>query len=170
MDERWKPVVGFEGRYEVSDLGRVRSLMMPTGTGRRCRAEPLVLKPRSSRSGHLRVCLGRRTDRLIHRLVLAAFRGPCPNGFDGSHLNGKPADNRLVNLVWESRADNFARKREHRTHNGGEANPRAKLKQSDVDAIHRACKAGETQTSVARRYGVAQSTVSRIRRGLRWAG
>lgn len=90
----WLPVVGYEGRYEVSDDGRVRN------------AAGDALKPRIDHNGYVRVVLysGSRTSRreyLIHRLVCRAFHGPAPaDRPDVNHLNGTKADNAAANLEW----------------------------------------------------------------------
>jgi hypothetical protein len=115
--ERWLPVVGYEGRYEVSDQGRVKSVARPDARGRR-RAEK-YLSPRVGARGHLSVALyaeGARDDRQIHTLVLTAFVGPCPRGMEGCHWNDTPADNRLENLRWDTRSANVADSIRNGTH------------------------------------------------------
>lgn len=106
-DERWRPVVGYEGHYEVSDQGRVRSYVRQQQAGR-------ILRPRASKSRDHRnpgwtVALfrgGRRENHLIHRLVLTAFVGPCPEGMEGCHWNDDASDNRLSNLRWDTHSAN----------------------------------------------------------------
>lgn len=113
MTEEWRPVVGFEGLYEVSDQGRVRSAPRPKTRGG-------LLRPGGHRSGHLHVVLsraGRVCTRQVHRLVLEAFTGPCPEGQECRHLNGDPADNRHVNLCWGTRSENVQDMIRHGTHN-----------------------------------------------------
>jgi hypothetical protein len=105
--ERWLPVVGYEGRYEVSDQGRVKSIARPDSRGRR-RAER-YLRPRRGARGHLSVALyagAVRDDRQVHNIVLTAFVGRCPEGLEGCHWNDTPADNRLENLRWDTRSAN----------------------------------------------------------------
>jgi hypothetical protein len=96
--ERWLPVVGFEGLYEVSDLGRVKSHR---------RGAPRILRPGPSNYGHLSVVLGRGNTRMVHRLVLEAFAGPCPRGHESLHGDGGPTDNKLSNLRWGTRTENI---------------------------------------------------------------
>lgn len=107
MGENWLPVVGHEGRYEVSDLGRVKSLSRLDASGRR-RTERLLAQRRQP-SGHLTVALyanRARQDVQVHWLVLEAFIGPRPEGLDGCHWDDDPANNRLDNLRWDTRAAN----------------------------------------------------------------
>ena len=111
--EIWKPVVGHEGAYEVSDLGRVRSLdrrvrLVTLQAGETTRlVKERVLRPGPTRSGHVSVAIGKGNSRLVHRLVLEAFVGPCPDGCEVLHLNHDPADNRLVNLKYGTRSENL---------------------------------------------------------------
>ena len=109
MYEKWLPVVGYEGLYEVSWSGRVRNAR----TGR-------VLSPTRNTTGYLKVALhaaGRRRDSLVHRLVLEAFEGPCPEGMEACHENGDPHDNVWDNLRWDSRSSNMRDRVRHGTHN-----------------------------------------------------
>lgn len=115
--EEWRPVPGFEG-YEVSDLGRVRSVdrIVTTRTGIR-RYQGQMLAPTASREGYLKVNLGRVKTAWVHRLVLAAFVGPCPEGQECCHNDGDPTHNKLSNLRWASHAENMLDRVRHGTHN-----------------------------------------------------
>jgi HNH endonuclease/NUMOD4 motif len=118
--ERWLPVTGWDN-YEISNRGRVRSMArwIRTANGRRFQAE-MILRPGAGRLGHLHVQLcaeGRRTNKLIHRLVLEAFAGPCPPGMETRHLNGDPHDNRWPeNLVYGTKSENKYDSVRHGTH------------------------------------------------------
>lgn len=113
MTDRWLPIPGWEGMYEVSDAGRVRSVdrMVPSnlpGKMRICRGQ--MMKGFSlPDTDHRLVWLSRNGDsygRLIHRLVLEAFVGPCPPGMEGCHRNDTATDNSLTNLRWDTRSAN----------------------------------------------------------------
>ena len=122
MAERWLPTVGYEGCYEVSDQGGVRSLDRTVERrGARARLAGKRLSPSDAHpSGHLYVHLyqnGHGATHQVHRLVMAAFVGPCPDGMEVRHLNGDPADNRLVNLTYGTRAENARDQVEHGVHN-----------------------------------------------------
>ena len=106
--EQWKPVSGFEGKYEVSDFGRIRSL----GYEVKCYGgakvvKPRILKPFATRSGYLEVSLGRKNKRLVHRLVAEAFIANPENKSDVNHRNLIKTDNRVSNLEWSTRGENM---------------------------------------------------------------
>lgn len=118
--EQWRPVVGYEGAYEVSDRGQVRSLPRPHASGR-------ILRPgRANKFGHLHVSLwlnGSGKSRLVHHLVLEAFTGPRPDPppgckrIEARHLDGNPAKNLLSNLAWGTSGENKRDAVTHGTHN-----------------------------------------------------
>lgn len=109
-NEKWLPVVGYPD-YEVSDHGRVRSLT-------RIKDHPVngwityrgkVLKQQQMKSGHFRIMLVNDSGaqgNLVHRLVLTAFVGPCPDGMEACHWDDDPANNLLSNLRWDTRSAN----------------------------------------------------------------
>lgn len=105
--ETWLPVPGYEGLYEVSDLGRIKSLKQP---GPRRRNTDLII-PGVARStgGHMVVTFyknSRAAQRRIHQIVLETFVGACPDGLEVRHLNDVPSDNRLSNLAYGTRSEN----------------------------------------------------------------
>lgn len=110
--ERWLPVVGYEGFYEVSDEGRVRSLRrsVPAKNGRMQVVPGGVLKQsKLGNTPYLKVALCRdrtQTTRSVHSLVLEAFVGPRPEGMEACHGFGGQQDNRLVNLRWDTLSEN----------------------------------------------------------------
>lgn len=112
--ESWLPVVGYEGYYEISSYGRVRSLdrviVRSDGRTRRFRGQMMrrfmdsqgrYLQVRLQRDGH-----GRTLS--VHRMELEAFRGPCPEGMESCHENDIQIDNRLENLRWDTKPANAA--------------------------------------------------------------
>lgn len=103
MIEQWRPVVGFEDLYAVSDQGRVRRIGRSRGT----RPDP-IMGARLSKKGYARVSLHdgpRIKDVLVHKLVLTTFVGEQPDLFC-NHKNGIKADNRLANLEWVTAQQN----------------------------------------------------------------
>lgn len=116
--ERWASVRGYEGLYEVSDLGRVKALARNTTDrlGRRLTVKEVVRKPFAQKSGHLRVKLtkdGSSKTAAVHRLVLEAFVGPCPEGMECLHKDDIPSNNRLDNLRWGTRLENHQDRRKN---------------------------------------------------------
>jgi hypothetical protein len=172
--EIWKPVVGYEGLYEVSDLGRVRSLWRSNGCGRVRRSEPFVLREGKSSNGYVAVTLckdGAERRISIHRLVLTAFVGPCPSGMEAAHSDGVRANCGLTNLSWKSHRDNIADKVAHGTQQVGERNPAALLTRDDVVAIRRDYRRGcrtSGAPALGRRYGVSPSAILAVVHGVNW--
>lgn len=168
---RWRPIVGYEGYYEVSDDGQVRSLWKRVGPSAHLTKQPVrVLNPGLS-AGYVTVSLhrdGKRATKRIHVLVLEAFRGPRPDGFDASHLNGDRSDNRIENLIWESRRANLQRQRGHGTAPIGAQAPTAKLDEPAVQQIRRRLLRGESHSSVAKRFGVSRPHISGIASNRYW--
>jgi hypothetical protein len=121
--ERWLPVMGYEGYYEVSDLGRVRSVerVVVFTDGRSKVARGRLLSPQlHPRHRRFYVDLWRDnagTKFPVSRLVLAAFRGvPPAEASHGCHNNGDSRDDRLVNLRWDSQSANLFDAVRHGTH------------------------------------------------------
>lgn len=110
MTEMWKPAPGYEGKYEVSDLGNVRSLPQRVGCPNGFRVRPgKVLSKNRINSGYEIVHLyhgEKRTALLVHRLVVTAFIGEIPSGMTVNHKNGIKTDNRASNLEVLSYTDN----------------------------------------------------------------
>jgi len=100
MEEQWKPVEGYEYRYAVSNLGRVKRV-----------DNGLILKPWSTPAGYVAVGLyhdwrGHRTARLVGHLVTNAFLGPIPAGLCRNHIDGDKTNNRLDNLEYVTLSEN----------------------------------------------------------------
>lgn len=119
--EKWNPVVDYEGLYSISTLGRVRSeqriAQRSDGTTQTVHAR--ILRSVADSKGYLRVNLFRANvgvTRYVHLMVMAAFVGPLPDDLETRHLNGNPKDNRLANLVYGTRSENFLDAVRHGTH------------------------------------------------------
>lgn len=168
--EIFKPVKGFEGYYEVSNKGRVKSL--PRYTVDR-QLVGRFLKPYKNKLGYLTCVLCKDASihpQLIHRLVGGAFVKR-PNGKDFiNHKNSNRADNRAENLEWCTTLENVHHKiyvAGH--HQRGDRHPRVKLKESEVLSIHRKYKNGShTYQSLGDEYGVLDTTIFKIIRRLTW--
>ena len=110
--ENWRPVVGWEGFYSVSDVGRVRSedrtIIRADGVAVHLKGQ-LMSPVRKNRTGHHCVALmrnSRPTHAFVHRLVLEAFVGPRPDGMVGCHWDDNPDNNRVENLRWATVSEN----------------------------------------------------------------
>lgn len=115
MNEEWRPALGFEGRYEVSSLGRVASLPTRTWPTRRLLSVSFAKK----RGGYARVVLrrdGKQFARPVHVLVCEAFHGVRPDGMQVRHLDGQVLNNAATNLAWGTAAENERDKVRHGTH------------------------------------------------------
>lgn len=102
-DETWKPIPGYEGRYEVSDMGRVRSLDRDVTykDGRRGRRKGQCLRGSYHKShGYVVISLDSTDKRVLHRLVADAFLPETQFKETVNHINGDKLDNRACNLEW----------------------------------------------------------------------
>lgn len=169
--ERWVPISGFEWRYEVSDLGRVRSLQFK---GRQ-RSVPLVLRDYAAGAGYRFVGLfdGEHFHQTyVHRAVLTAFTGPPAEGVQGAHLDGCKTNNVLANLVWATPLENHAHKVLHGRTLRGERGSNVRLTADQVRLCRRRYVAGDRTNgarALAREFGVCQPHMSAILSGKRWA-
>lgn len=172
--EVWLPVDGYEGRYEVSSLGCVRSVPRTefTKAGHRRTVKGGILAPQKNHDGYLMVGIilnGRRKFSSIHRLVCKAFHGP-PTLLhnEAAHLDGDRANARADNLKWVSKIENHSHRRLHGTHGAGEKHPRAKLTNSDVMLALELLAIGHTCKQVGARLGVSGSAIEDIKKRKNW--
>ena len=113
-EEIWKPIQGYEGYYEISSHGNVKSLdrtiKSKTGWTRFCPKRKMTA--REAGKGYLIVGLSKNgitSSVSIHRATLSVFRGSCPEGCEGSHIDGDKTNNRIDNLLWETHKENMLR-------------------------------------------------------------
>ena len=109
-NEEWRDVVGYEGLYQVSDQGRVKSLerKVPKWDGERTVKER-ILKPAPTKYGYLQFNLyagGKQKALTVHRLVCEAFHENPDNKQEVNHINENKTDNRACNLEWCTRTEN----------------------------------------------------------------
>ena len=114
MDEIWKNVVGYEGLYLVSNLGRVKNIRYKhgskvAGVEGKIVVRDKILKPFSTSKGYMHIELsklnGESKTFKVHRLVMEAFTSPCSD-MQVNHINGIKSDNRLENLEWVTQSEN----------------------------------------------------------------
>jgi hypothetical protein len=177
MQETWKPVVGYEDLYEVSDLGRVRSLDRVIekqsrwpGVRVTCALQTCVLKATNDTKGYPQVTLSK--DGVVayfrvHQLVLRHFVGEPPEHQEARHMNGVRSDNRLNNLCYGTRKENHADKNRHGTALKGEDLHNAKLTEFGVRVIRRLV-GSLTGREIANIFGVGPMTISRVKNSGSW--
>lgn len=169
--EEWRPVVGYEGWYEVSDQGRVRSVerVVPNGKGgtKRMKSKMMTCTGRKSqRYLFVTLCKNNKAKRcLVHRLVLEAFIGPCPKGMETLHGNGGQYDNSLSNLCWGTKEENARDKWLQGSMPHGENHSRSKLTADQVRSIRNDERSYE---NIAKFYGVSKSCISLIKGNRNW--
>lgn len=168
MEECWKPVVGYEGFYEVSNYGRVRR----TGRGRGA-SVGTVLVATAQNSGHQKVNLSRsnevRTYR-VHTLVLEAFVGPRPKNMEARHFPDRdPVNNKLTNLQWGTLAENQADRVVHGTDSRGEKRWNAKLCEVDIERVFDLRRMGCSQQKIASWLTCSRPLISLILSKKRWS-
>jgi hypothetical protein len=172
--EEWRAVVGYEGYYEVSDHGRVRSIDrvvgQPGNTPKRLRGKILKPTPSSGKHLHLCVCLYRNSPERkgetmrVHSLVAAAFIGPRPDGLQVCHNNGDGHDNRASNLRYDTPLANTHDRKLHGTYwptswathckRGHEYTPENTISRNNSKGprlITRSCRTCDTEGKRARR-------------------
>jgi len=190
VNEKWKAIPGYEGYYDVSDLGRIRSctrlVRHPYG-GVAVKKGRILTKGRIW-SGYETINLSREgvaRRKSVHRIVCETFLGPPPSPrHQVCHINGKRDDNRAVNLRWGTAKENQEDKIRHGTlptgyRNGkytkpestprGEQHGNSKLSENQVRAIrklHATYNISERLLAVV--TGVSKSQVQNILRGRQW--
>jgi hypothetical protein len=164
--EEWRPIEGWP-RYQVSSLGRVCCVAPPSW-----HVSPGIMKGWKTKAGYIAIQLsheGRTATIFVHRLVCAAFHGPCPTPeHQVCHNDGTRDNNREDNLRWGTATDNNRDTSIHGRSMRGEKCHRARLTDEIVRDIRRRVSAGERQSELARAYGIRDSHVSRIVARKQW--
>ena len=169
MNEIWKPVVDYEGWYEVSSFGRVRRTTpgKSTYSGR-------ILANWSKYDGYL--CIELRKNNkgrqfVVHRLVAEAFIGSCPEGKEANHKDGNKHNNIPENLEYVTPSENqyHAYKLGLKRGLKGEANPAVKLTRSQIEQIRLLYSIGlYSHRGLAKTFGMSKSQIGRIIRLESW--
>ena len=180
MQEVWLPVVGYEGLYEVSDHGRVRSVDRVVthsrnrfnSTGYQWHRKGQVLKPHPAGAyGYPSVCLHRgkvQKTRHIHQLVAEAFLGSRPEGMCVTHGSKGRTCNELSNLSYGTLSQNAQDRVRDGTVQRGSRNTKALLTEEAVLLIYSAETGYGVNVELAKRFGVTTSAIKSIRQGKSW--
>ena len=161
--EVWKDIEGYEGKYQVSDHGRVKSFL---------RGKIIIMSNVKTTLGYLRVKLrkdGKETPFPVHRLVGFAFIDLIEGKNEINHIDGNKKNNHVSNLEWCNRSENMR----HADRTGlrvmlkGEKNPKAKVTDEQIRIIRNERK-GVLQKYIAEEFNLKQQTVSKIINGKLW--
>ncbi len=174
--EEWRAVVGYEGFYEVSSLGRMRSIDRDVPTTNRYgpyvahwRGKMLTHRIDAAGAGYAYTSLhrdGRQKKVNVHVLVLEAFRGPRPSSaHEACHDDGDKANAKLSNLRWDTKAGNWADKWRHGTATAGEKSGTHVLTEEEVRWI---LESRQSSLALAPVFGCASSTIRAVRLGQNW--
>ncbi len=175
VEEIWENIDGFNGKYQVSNFGKVKSLDRIEETRGSTRTRNgRVLKLAISKNGYSRVCIVDYSNQkfaCVHRLVAQAFIPNPDNKPQVNHINGIKTDNRVENLEWNTRSEN----QRHSIRTGLKVTPRgdksilSKLKESEVVEIRRLLKETNLmQREIAAKFNIHRSNVSAIKHNKCW--
>lgn len=166
-EEMWKDIPGFEGHYQASSLGRIRSVdrikevQHPMGGLRHVRYPGKVLAIGINKLGYARVNLYHASNHRVATLVASAFLGPRPEGMEICHSDGNRINNAITNLRYDTKSNNEKDKRAHGTDNAGEGNGRSHLTEADIRAIR--AEAGKRKgAELAKKYNTTYKYISAI--------
>lgn len=168
--EEWRDIPGYEGKYQASSEGRIRSLdryvrVTPHGIEAKRKIKGRILRPgRFCKNGHVSVVLGHGSaGSPVHQLVALTFLGPKPEGTEVCHKDGNPLNNRVDNLRYDTRTQNILD-----VYRQGRA--WRKLTIEDVRKIRKMLSDGLSGVEISKRCGVSQDCVSKIknRRTFSW--
>jgi NUMOD4 motif/HNH endonuclease len=173
----WKSIPGYEGLYEVSSKGRVRSLdrTVPHKRFGEWTLKGKVLEPRRDSSGYIFYALskdGKVKDAWAHTLVALVFIGERPKGIKGEeirHLDNDKDNNHYKNLCYGSRSSNQEDRIKSGNNNYGIQHPSSKLTFMDVGKIRKLLIKGKSRKSISAMYDVHIGTVDSIAQENTWS-
>ena len=169
INEIWKPVKGYEGIYEVSNLGRVKSLprVIRYKNGRKRQSKIRILSPGRFGDYHgVQLCNEEGSKKYyVHRLVCTAFLGnPIGGRVTVNHIDGDKYNNKLSNLEWSSYSENLKHAyRNGLNKNSGENNHYTKFSDETISQVREKYATGQyLQSELADLYGISRMQIHRI--------
>lgn len=179
VKEEWRPVAGYEGLYEVSDLGRVRSLdrvVIHKWAGEAMKhGKVLSLRSRRGRPGYCFAALydgvSKKQKRMsVHRLVAICFIGNPSKKQMVNHIDGNPLNNSVSNLEWCTASENSIHSFTLGTRKParGERHAMSKLKEIDVKAIRWLYENGFGRDRLSEMFVVSRTQIGNILNGKHW--
>lgn len=162
MVEEWKIIPGYEN-YKISNHGNIINLYMKS------RLRPCFNFKKTHYTANLYGKDETYKIHQLHRLVLQAFVGPCPEGMQCCHNNGNGLDNRLENLRWDTTKSNCADQAEHGTKRLNERHHRSKLSNDECLTIKSISPYRGMIPKLAKYYNVSVSTIRDIIKGKTWS-
>jgi hypothetical protein len=173
--EIWSPVPEYEGIYDVSNYGRVKSLCRVVKFGNRCPrvVDEKILK-RNNSNGYLTISLardGKKLTAMIHSLVAKAFINNPDSKPHVNHKDGIRWNNFYKNLEWVTCSENVLHSYNvlGNTAVCGSFNGSSKLNECDISRIISLYNNGLTQKEIGKMYNVSMSNISKIIRGETWS-
>lgn len=158
---QWRPVVGHEGAYSVSEYGDIWI--------QRLRRKGKLQKDRKGYVHYFLSENGVQKLTRIHRIVLEAFVGPCPQGMECCHKDNDPLNNHYSNLMWATHRDNMMEFGMMSALGKGESNGTSVLTDKTVKAIRKMAKETHaTHREISERYGTTKQNIGRIINRKRW--
>lgn len=160
MEEIWKPVIGFDGLYEVSNLGRVKSIKFN---------KEKILKPQDNGRGYLTVHIRNfeyDKKHYIHRIVAETFLEKKDGKNEVNHIDCNKNNNCLNNLEWCTKEYNFIHKMINQRQPKGEESGNSKLTEKDILEIR---KSSVNSYELSKIYNVSREHILRIKKKKTWA-
>lgn len=172
---KWKPVIGYEGWYEVSNTGRVRSVdrVVKLSGGRERRLVGKLVGIHKDRDGRIYVALyknGLSSTFRVHTLVLSTFISIKPEGMECCHNDGNPLNNDISNLRWDTRSNNQLDRRLHGTvpEMKGFKGTHVKFKECEVWMIKKLLHFGIRNHILTKMFSTSASQIYMIAHGKTW--
>lgn len=162
--EFWKDVLNYDGLYQISNLGNVKSFH---------RIKTRILKTSCDTNGYKVVVLSLRgvnKTKTIHRLVAIHFLDNPENKPQVNHINGIKTDNHIENLEWNTASENLLHAHKIGLKKGvfGEKNKRSKLKEHQIIEIRKNIKDGISQSEIAKKYNISKTSIYKIASNENW--